>query len=206
MGCDGARIDLGDDAAERHQIGAARELECQRRLLLDQDDRQAFAVEQRRAFPGSPRSRAAPGRARARRAAGASGRPSARGRPPASAARRRRASPAVWCSRSFRRGNSENTRSRRRASSALSRRQIGAELEVFGDLIGAKMPRPSGTSTMPRAAQRPAALRGSASPAKAHAAAIRDQAHDRAHQCRLAGAVRPEHGDEFAVRDRQVAA
>src|ERR1700744_1148462 len=42
---DGARVDLGGNTADGHQIGAARELERQRRLLLDKHDRKTGAIE-----------------------------------------------------------------------------------------------------------------------------------------------------------------
>ena len=65
------------------------------------------------------------------------------------------------------------------------------------------MPRPSGTSTTPRATQASGDWRGSAAPRKRTVAGIGDEAHDGAHQRALARAIGTEHGHELAVRDRQ---
>src|SRR5207302_2122687 len=50
MRLDGARIDLGGNSSNRHDVDAPRELERQRRLLFHQDDWQAFEVEKAELF------------------------------------------------------------------------------------------------------------------------------------------------------------
>ena len=65
------------------------------------------------------------------------------------------------------------------------------------------MPRPSGTSTTPRATQVSGDWRGKARAAKTDVAGIGDEAHDGAHQRALARAVGAQNGHELAVRNRQ---
>src|ERR1700730_3959857 len=50
MRLDGARIDLGRNSSDRHDVDAPRQLERERRLLFNQDYGQALAVKKAELF------------------------------------------------------------------------------------------------------------------------------------------------------------
>ena len=204
MRLDGAGIDFGGDAADRHDVGAVGELERERRLLLDQQDGETFAVELAERFQNSVddlRREAERGLVQQQQLRL---RTSARGRPRASAARRRRASRR---SASAAPSGAGTARARARGGARIRpcRRADRRRAPDFrATLIGAKMPRPSGTSTRPIAAAPTGFRRGTSRAAEPHRAVGGDEPHDGAHQGGFAGPVRSEHGDELAFANEQI--
>ena len=113
--------------------------------------------------------------------------------------------PAICSRRSARIGNISKTKSSVSARAPAGRRGVGADLEVFEHAHPAEQPPPLGH-------QDDAALddRGAAASVWIGRAVERDgaggrpvQAHDRPHQRRLAGAVRPDQRDDLALLDLQ---
>ena len=102
----------------RDHVGALGKLERERRLLLDQQDAEAAAVELAQVSRIPPRLGARPSEGSS--SISSFGPPSGRGRPPASAARRRRETRDL-VDRSFRRGNSGRLRRRRSISRSRCR-------------------------------------------------------------------------------------
>ena len=117
--------------AERDHVDALGELERERRLLLDEQDAEAVPIElaeRLQDLAGDLRGR---DRARARRASAASA-PAIRARPTASiCCSPPESEPAIWSMRSFSRGNSVKTSSRRRSTGSPRAERVGAENEVL---------------------------------------------------------------------------
>ena len=111
--------------------------------------------------------------------------------------------PALWRKRSLQARKQREHALAAAAELRLVAQQIGAELEILRDRHRREDAAPfrhqhqpaRGADVGRRPRQRLAA--------EAHDAGIGDQAHDRAHERRLAGAVRSEDGDELAIRGRQ---
>ena len=136
-GCGAARSSVGrraarHDAALLQHVGAARQRERHRDVLLDQQHRDAVGVD----GPRPPRTRwSTIERRQAERRLveqqQARAAPSARGRSPPSAAGRPRARPPPAARRSRSAGNSAYTRASDRARGARAPRRVAAELEVL---------------------------------------------------------------------------
>ena len=185
--------DVEHVAAVGHRQRAAR-------VLLDHHDRDAGAVDRPRSSRRSPRRTRARGRPTARRAAAPAGRASARApsrpsgarrrsscRPPGGGARRAGGTARTWsrsargagaCPASRPRGSPRRSGSGRRCRAA-ARSSCRAAVIVWG--LAPVM-------SSPRAGSIPARLQ---------------QPEDRLDQCRLAGAVGADDGDDLALADRR---
>ena len=192
------------DAPGLEHVAAVGDLERVVGVLLDEQDRDALAVDlarssRRSAGPGSARSPS-----RARRAAAARGR-AISARPIASiCCSPPDIVPAFWFSRSWSRGNSSKTRSR---SSEVVRTApvVGAEIEVLADRHpGEAVPALGRRARCPRSTIWWAGTRVMSSPPKRdRARARRRQPRDRAQRRRLPGPVGADQRDDLALLDGQ---
>jgi hypothetical protein len=203
MGGDVTRIEFGDDAPERKQVDAVGKFERERRLLLDQHDRQAFAVqeaERLQDFLGDARREAERGLVEQQQLRPGHQR-TAKGEHLLLAA----GHGACGLSEPFLQAREQGQHALAPAVEfGLVPQAIGAEFEIVGN--GHR-----GEETAPLRHQHNAARsdRDCIVPRQRLApetdlAAIGGEPHDRAQQRRLAGSVGAEHGDEFALADVQI--
>ena len=192
------------DAAVLQHIGAARELERHRDVLLDQHAGQPLPVEVADGLPAPAARRSARARATARRTSRAPARPSGSARSPASAARRPTA-----CRPPGRSARSSTREHRQHAIEVLllagaRPRQHRAHFEVLGD--GERREHLAAFRDLPDAEIADAVRRQAGDVGAAqHDAAARRPVHagDGADQRGLAGAVGADDGDDRALRRRR---
>ena len=193
------------DLAGFHHVAAVAHFERELRVLLDQQDRHAFARRSRAPSrrPSAPSAARAP--STARRAAAASAATSARGPSRASAARRPTACPRS-AGGAPSGAETARTRARRRPRSPRGRCAMYAPIARFSSIVSApNTPRPSGTIARPRRTSSNDGLAGDVLAVVADRARLdRLQAADALERRRLARAVGADQADELALADVEV--